>query len=308
MLGSGPKMRKMEHRFAEEITLTFEVLKWAVLATIIGIIVGISTTAFLKLLELTIETTRQSSYYFLILPLSLFLNALILYYVFPKADAHTANKVLEYLHKWKKIPLLSIPKVFFLPVLTIGTGGSAGKETPAADVGAGIGSALADLLSFDAVGRRKMMLCGLSAGFAAVFGTPLAGAIFAVEILFAGSILYEAILPSFIAAMVSHFVSSGLGIVYFYNPIKIYSTFDWDFLFYILLGGIFFGACSIIFIEMMKFAKLVSEKLAIWEPEPMKGLIGGGMLVILTFLLASQQYLGLGLETIESSLNGQPTE
>lgn len=129
--------------------------------------------------------------------------------------------MIEYVHRLKEIPLFSIPKAFIMSIITIASGGSAGKEEPAANIGAGLGSILSAVLNLSDEDRRKLVICGISAGFASVFGAPIAGAIFGVEVLFMGSLLYEILLPAFIAGIISYQVSSALGISYFYHPIAV---------------------------------------------------------------------------------------
>ena len=83
--------------------------------------------------------------------------------------------------------------------MTIFAGGSVGKEGPGAQIGAGVSSLISTKLNFSKEDRKKLVICGISAGFATVFGTPIAGAIFGVEVLIIGVILYDVLLPSFIA-------------------------------------------------------------------------------------------------------------
>src|SRR3989344_6374272 len=279
-------------------------IKWFSLSIIIGIIVGLSTTAFIKILDLSINATESNSYYLFLLPIGLFLNALIIYYFFPKADVHTTDKVIEYMKRFKRIPFLSVPKAFFLPILTITSGGSAGREAPAADVGAGLGSKLGDIFKLSKEDKRKLGLCGISAGFAAVFGTPLAGAVLGIEILFVGSILYSALIPCLIAGITAYYVASFLGISYFYYKIN-FVPLDQFMLFEVIAAGIFFGACALIFIETMKSGKKISDKIRLWLPA--KALIAGLILVLLVFVFSSK-FLGLGTETIKSSIEGRPAE
>jgi len=292
----------MKKRFYEGLILFFSILKWFFLSSIIGVIVGFSTTIFLKLLNLSIEFTNSFSFYFLLLPIAFFLCIIITKYLAPDAEGHGTEKVIEAIHKRNgKINPMVVPIKLITTIMTLSLGGSAGKEGPCAQIGAGLSSIFCDLFKFNDNDRKKLVICGISAGFAAVFGTPIAGAIFGVEVLVVGSILYDVLLPSFIAGITSFQISSVLGIKYYYHPLNFTLNFNEIFFINILFAGIFFGICSFLFIEVLKLFKYLSEKIQVWPP--LKGIIGGFVLIILSFIF-SKQFLGLGLNTIEDSLQG----
>ncbi|HEX9022186.1 MAG TPA: chloride channel protein [Nitrospirota bacterium] len=291
----------MKKKITEETVLFISIIKWVILSSVMGMLTGLSTTAFLKALAWGIETGRGFPYYIL-LPAGLFANALALHYIYPSADAHTTDKVIASIHSRGKITLPSVLKVFFLPILTIASYGSAGKEAPAADIGAGIGSLIGERLKFTEIDRRKLMICGVSAGFASVFGTPIAGAIFGIEVLFVGALLYDVMLPSFIAGIVSYQVSSSFGVTYFYHPLAFAPVFSRSFFLFVVIAGVFFGLCSLLLVEIMKAGKKFSGRLAGWPP--LKGLLAGAVMVVLS-LLVSDRFLGLGLDTVESCLRGE---
>jgi len=293
----------MKRRVVESSVLFVSILKWLFLATCAGILVGLSTTVFLKLLGLGISYSARFPYYYLLLPLALFLSSLLVKYLAPDAEGHGTEKIIEAVHKHAgKIKSAVVPVKLAATIITIALGGSAGKEGPAAQIGAAISSAFSDLLRFDDRDRKKLVICGISAGFATVFGTPIAGALFGVEVLFVGGMLYEVLLPSFVAGIVGFQVSSALGITYFHEPLRFVPVFSSLFFFKVCLAGLFFGICSLMLIEVLRLFERVSLRIRAWHP--LKGLMGGALLVVLT-LIFSTRYLGLGLDTIKDALEGR---
>jgi H+/Cl- antiporter ClcA len=293
----------MRKSVTESTVLFLSIIKWVFLATIAGVIVGGAVTVFLKTLTWSTGLGSQHPDLFWLLPVSLFLSALLVKYLAPDAEGHGTEKVIQAIHKRAgKIPVVVVPVKLVATIVTLATGGSAGKEGPCAQIGAGLTSLFSDLLRFDEHDRKKMVICGISAGFASVFGTPIAGSIFGVEVLFVGALLYDVLLPSFIAGIIAYQVSSSFGITYFHEAVSVISVFSEGFLMKVLLAGLFFGMCSIFLIEILKWGEKISKRMHFWVP--LKGVIGGAVLVPLTYLF-SKRYLGLGLESVESSLRGE---
>ncbi len=294
----------MKTHITESTLLFISIVKWVFLATVAGAVVGFATTLFLKLLNISTVAANTWEYSYLFLPVALFVSALLVKYLAPDAKGHGTEKVIEAVHKnAARIPLAVVPVKLVATVVTLALGGSAGKEGPCAQIGAGLTSALSDFFRFNEHDRKKLVICGISAGFAAVFGTPIAGAIFGVEVLFVGAILYEVLLPSFIAGITAYQVSSAMGISYFYKPINFVPIFSETFMLKVMFAGIFFGLASLLLIELLKYGEKVSERIKIWSP--LKGLLGGTALVLLA-LVFSKKYLGLGLGPIEAMLGGAP--
>jgi H+/Cl- antiporter ClcA len=217
----------MRRRLTEQSVIFFSILKWFVLATVTGAIVGLSTTVFLKILNWSTEVCSHFTYYFLLVPIALFTSALVIKYLAPDAEGHGTEKVIEAVHKNAgKIKPIVVPIKLVATIITLALGGSAGKEGPCAQIGAGLSSIIADLFKLDDNDRKKLVICGISAGFASVFGTPIAGSIFGIEVLFVGSILYEVLLPSFIAGITAYQISYAFGIRYFYHQISFVPVFS----------------------------------------------------------------------------------
>ena len=222
-------------------------------------------------------------------------------YLAPDAEGHGTEKVIEAVHKrWGKIKLAVVPVKLVATIITITGGGSAGKEGPSAQIGAGMASALADLLRLTKEDRKKLVICGISAGFATVFGTPIAGALFAVEVLVLGKILQDVLFPALVAAIISFQIAKFFGITYFHQSIHL-GQFSQTLFMEVLLSGLYFGLVALLLVETLKITEKLSKKLTVWKP--LKGLIGGTIMVVLALILTSR-YLGLGIKTIDLAING----
>jgi len=293
----------MKKHFIEESILFISILKWVVIATGIGIMVGLSTTLFLKLLDWSLAWSTHYPYYFLLLPIGLLISALAIKYLEPDAKGYGIEKVVEAVQKrGGKIYTAIVPVKLATTIITIATGGSAGQVGPCGQIGASLSSFVADLFKLNENDRKKLVICGLSAGFASVLGAPFAGAIFGVEVLYVGSILYEVLLPAIIAGVTSYHIASIFGIHYQYYPVNFVPAITQAFIFKIVLAGIFFGICSIILITLLRSDEKIAEKLS--ASLPVRALVGGAILIGLTFIF-SKQFLGTGLDSIQASLRGE---
>ena len=292
----------MNRKIVEQVTLLASVIKWTCYASIVGALVGFGTAAFLRALAWTTDQFARYPDYYLLLPVTLVVSSVLVSRLAPDAAGHGTEKVIEAVHqRMGKIPLMVVPVKLVATVITLAGGGSAGKEGPCAQIGAGLASSFASLLRLNDVDRRKLVICGISAGFATVFGTPIAGALFGVEVLVLGHMFYDVLFPSFVAGIVGFHVASQLGVGYPDLIAKVVpAVTSWSFAEMIMLG-IWCGLIALIFIELMQLTHRLFARLAV--PSYAKALIGGGLLVIIG-KFGSIRYLGLGLDSIESGLSG----
>jgi len=280
----------------ESSALFFNILRWTLLATIIGAIVGGSTAIFILALHGSIHLMQRFPYHFLMVPLGLWFSAWLIRLLAPQAAGHGTEKVIEAVHRREgRMYPLDAPVKLTATVVTIASGGAAGKEGPAAQIGATLASLFADIFRLSKQDRKKLVICGISAGFAAVFSTPLAGALFGVEVLF--------LLPSFIAGITAFQVSKWLGASYFWDPIHWSPEFSEILFFQVIFSGVIFGLISIMFIEALRWG---SQVLKAYDHIPHFKPILGGLFLVGFGLLGASSGLGLGVDSLERALSGEP--
>ncbi len=286
----------------EHLIMFFSILRWVILSTATGILVGASSALFIKILDLSIVFHQYTQYYFLLLPLGLLLSTFLIEKFAKDAEGHGTEKVIEAIHKKSgEIKATVVPVKLLATVITIMTGGSVGKEGPSAQIGAGVASTLASILKFSKEDRRKLVICGISGGFASVFGAPIAGAIFGVEVLSIGNMAYDVLLPSFISGLIAYKTALLIGIDYTYHPLSILQGFSMIMFLKVIVIGILAGIVSSIFIETLKLMEFIASRLPFGKMR--RALLGGVVLIVLTFIFGSH-YLSLGMEDINTALKG----
>lgn len=293
----------MKQKLNEQITLVASVVKWSCYASIVGVLVGLGTTVFLRALSWTSGQCERVPNSYLYLPLALLASSLLVQWLAPDAAGHGTEKVIEAVHKrMGRIPLAVVPVKLVATVITLAGGGSAGKEGPCAQIGAGLASGFGRLLRLEPLDQRKLVICGISAGFATVFGTPIAGALFGIEVLVLGQMLYDVLFPSFVAGIVGYHVATQLGVQYSYQVGRVIPELTSRSFAEMLLLGIWCGLVALLLIEAMKVIHKLFDNLP-WH-RSMNALLGGCILVLIGALV-SKRYLGLGLETIDAGLRGE---
>jgi len=293
----------MKNHTIEQFSIFLSITKWLVLSSLVGIVIGASVTLFLKILQFSEENQSILPFkHFYLLPFALLLTVWLVKKFAPDADGHGTEKVIEAVHKKNgKIELAVIPVKLLATVLTIFSGGSVGKEGPSAQIGAGMASFISDIFHFSEEDRKTLVICGIGAGFASVFGTPIAGAVFGVEVLIVGLIRYDVLLPSFIAGFAAFSTAQYLGIEYTYFNIHFHQQvlLDLPLIIKVIFAGIFFGVVSDITITILKKVSKIIKKI------PLNAYIkafGGGVFLVGLSFIVGEQYFGLGLSTIDEML------
>ncbi|WP_027624356.1 chloride channel protein [Clostridium lundense] len=297
--------KSMKKDVLEEYVLIASMIKWLFLSVIIGLVVGGATAVFIKLVGTASSFTHRYKYYYLFMPLAFFLSSYIVLKLAPEAKGHGTEKAIEAVNKNSgKMNIKVVPVKLLTTLITIIFGGSVGMEGPATQIGAGISSKIGEMLKLNDIDRKRVVVCGIASGFVGVFGSPVGAAVFAAEVLYIGQFSYLALFPSLISAFVSFFIGRYLGtkplIQYFIN-MKEFST--GVMLLRMIVFGIFIGVLAMFFIRFVNFIENCFKKINIYAP--LKGIIGGLLVILVVLITGSEAYMGIGEEVIERAVQGQ---
>jgi len=212
------------------------------------------------------------------------------------------NLVIDTLHDGgPPIPVRMAPLVLVGTVLTHLFGGSAGREGTAVQMGASLADALAHRIRVTPRLRLQLLASGVAGGFGAVFGTPMAGAVFGMEFVVLGRLELGAVVPALIAAVVGDVVTRALGIVHSHYPLVGYLAISPVLLAKWVAFSAVMAAATVLFVELTHWLKHLGERH--FPRLPVRMFVGGATVVVAWKLLGTSDYLGLGIPTILRSFN-----
>jgi H+/Cl- antiporter ClcA len=286
----------------EQARLVGHLLRWVVLGAVVGVLAGASSAGFLEALNWATQTRESHPWLLFGLPIAGFLVGVVYHYgAGPAAGGN--NLIIDEIHdpqRW--VPRRMAPLVFVGTVLTHLFGGSAGREGTALQMSGSLTDGFARAARMSKVDRRLLLIAALAGGFGSVFGVPLAGCVFALEVQSVGRIRYDAIVPAMTASLVGDLVVRGLGV--HHTPVPVLAAVDLTPVLVgkVLLAGFAFGITALVFTELTHGIKAMFRTTVRWAPA--RPLIGGLLIIGLTYAVGSRDYLGLSIPLITHSLAG----
>lgn len=278
------------------------ILKLILISILIGGISGLFIGIFLIFLEKAVDINLKHKFLVFILPLS----GMLMTFLYSKYGGNSQkgnNLIIENINGSKEeIKFIMAPLVFLGTVLTHLFGGSVGREGTGVQIGGTIGNALSKILKCSTYEKKILLISGVAAGFSSVFGTPLTGTIFALEISNIGSLNYNSMIPAITSAIVGNSVVKLLGVKHSHYKIPLVESFDLTNILKVIILAICFGLASRLFVYMTHWFK---EKLIKYcKNQYLKIFVGGSLMVLATLLLGNNLYNNLSLGLLSSAFDG----
>ena len=281
------------------LKLVAYVFKWVVLASCVAALAGTASAAFLWSLDWAGQTRDAHPLWIWALPVAGWLVGWIYHQLGRDVEAGN-NLLIDEIHDPKKVvPLRMAPLILFGTIASHLFGASVGREGTAVQMGGALADQFTHLFKFNKQDRRLILMAGMSAGFASVFGTPLAGAVFAMEVLVVGRMRYDALWPCALAALVADQVCQLWGIQHTAYSAGTIPPIGVGLLCAVAMAGAVFGLAGQLFAKTTHLLSAAMKNLVAYAP--LRPFVGGIVVVLLIEFAGYGRYMGLGIPVIQEA-------
>lgn len=276
-------------------------IKWSALALVIGSVAGAAGTIFSMGVSWATGFRLSHPSMLFFLPVSGLL-IVWMYHSFHEEGNRGTNMVIDAISSNERVTPATGPLIFFSTILTHLGGGSSGREGAALQLGGSIGNSFGEWFKLDERDKKIAIMCGMSAVFSALFGTPVAAAIFSLEVVSVGVLYYAALVPCVFSSFLAVGIARAAGLEGEHFPVEMIPALDLKAMGLLVLLGILCAAVSILFCVLLHTAEHAYRK---YFPDARVRILAGSFLFIaLTLLSGTRDYCGSSMGLIESSIEG----
>ncbi|MBQ9685562.1 MAG: chloride channel protein [Oscillospiraceae bacterium] len=290
-------MNTVERESKEVIRYILTFLKWVLIAGVTGGVGGLVGTAFHLSVGWAAAFREGHPWLLYLLPAAGLVIGLI-YHVL-KTENKNTNTIIDSIHFGDRVPLALVPTIYLATVITHLFGGSAGREGAALQIGGSLGNYVGRLFKLDEKDMRIATLSGMSAVFAALFGTPLTATVFALEVISVGVLYYSALVPCLVASLVALELSLFFGVAPTRFLVSVYPV-QAVMLLKITALALLCTVVSILFCLAMHGTEHALRRVI--PNDFVRVICGGVAIVLLTLLVGTGDYNGAGMEVITRAI------
>lgn len=276
-------------------------IRWGIFSAFVGLFVGAFSTLFAFCLRQVTSFRTENPWLILCLPLA-GVVIVFLYGVFRYKNDKGTNMVLSSIHAEAEVPFRMAPLIFISTIITHLFGGSAGREGAALQLGGSIGQQLGKLFRFDEKDQRVVVMCGMSAAFSAIFGTPIAASIFSMEVVSVGVMYYAALVPCVFSSLVASKFATHMGIGPNVFKIRQMPLFEVVPSLKVIGLALCCAALSVVFcMALHSLGDFYRNKL---KNPYIRIIVSSLVIILLTIILQTDDYMGAGVPVIQRAIQG----
>lgn len=271
--------------------------RWVLVSVATGVVCGLVGSAFHLTVDWVTSVRMANPWLIFLLPVGGLVIAAI--YRVSKMEGEGTNGIIDSIHDGARVHIRLVPVIFASTAITHLVGGSAGREGAALQIGGGIGYRVGRLLKLDDKDMRLVTLCGMSAVFAALFGTPLTATIFALEVISVGILYYSGFIPCLVASVTAYGISRLVGIAPMRYAVAL-EPLEVMMLIKVCILAVICALVSIVFcVAMHQTERFASAKI---KNIYLRAALGGVIVIALTLIVGTDCYNGIGTDTIARAL------
>ena len=275
-------------------------VEWILIALVLGSICGVVGAAFHHAIDFVTEIRIHNGFLVWLMPL----GGLLIVFLYHSAGLHNepgTNTIIQSVRQQNKVPRILAPAIFAATVITHLVGGSSGREGAALQIGGSLATSFGRIIKADEKKMSVLIMCGMSAVFAALFGTPLTATLFSMEVVSVGVFYYSALVPCLCSSLVAFFTAQALGCHRVYYVLPKVLVMDVPLVAKLLVLSVCIAAASIFFVLSMHKSHKLFHK---YFNNPYIRVVAGSAMLIVLVLLFGREYLGAGMEAVDKSIYG----